>query len=95
MSKGLLVQRAIELLPSGLERLEGQERIWEEKLPLASGRSDEPVDVVYLTPFYFGEVGVAERIKGLMQIQTPLLVQEKLPETYIEGRAIPQRKRQW
>lgn len=90
--RGMLIQRAIELLsvshellPSGSERLEGQERIRQEKLPLANGRSDEPVDVVYLTPLYFGEVGVAERIKALAQAQeAPLLLQEKLPETGIE-----------
>jgi exodeoxyribonuclease V alpha subunit len=89
--KGMLVQRAIELLavsheliPPGLERLEGQERIRQEKLPLANGRSDELVDVVYLTPLYFGEVGVAERIKGLAKAKAPRLIQEKLPETGIE-----------
>ena len=89
--KGLLVQRAIELLavphellPSGLERLEGQERIRQEQLPSVNGRTDELMDVVYLTPLYWGEVGVSERIKGLAKAQAPLFTQEKLPETGIE-----------
>lgn len=89
--KGLLIQRAIELLavshellPSGLERLESQERIRQEKLPLANGRSDELVDVVYLTPLYFGEVGVAERIKALAKAKAPRLLDDKLPEVELE-----------
>lgn len=84
--KGLLVQRAIELLavphellPPRLERLEGQERIRQEQLPLANGRSDELVDVVYLTPLYWGEVGVADRIKGLAKAQAPLFTRASCP----------------
>ena len=89
--KGLFVQRAIELLavshellPAGLERLEGQERIRQERLPQVNGRTDELMDVVYLTPLYWGEVGVTERIKGLARAQAPLFTQDKLPETGIE-----------
>jgi len=89
--KGMLVQRAIELLevsreliPSGLERLEGQERVRQEQLPRVNGRDGEMMDVVYLTPLYWGEVGVAERIKGLGQVQASLFSQDKLPETGIE-----------
>jgi exodeoxyribonuclease V alpha subunit len=89
--RGMLVQRAIELLgvsheliPAGLERLEGQERIRQEKLPRPNGRDDEMIDVVYLTPLYWGEVGVAERIKALTKAQAPLLLQEKLPQTGLE-----------
>jgi exodeoxyribonuclease V alpha subunit len=90
--RGMLVQRAIELLgvshellPAGLERLEGQERIRQEKLPRPNnGRDDEIMDVVYLTPLYWGEVGVAERIKALTKAQSPLLLQEELPQTGLE-----------
>ncbi len=75
--KGLLIQRAIELLgvsheliPSGLERLETQERIRLEELPLPDAKNGETMAVVYLTPLYWGEVGVAERIKALVANQT-------------------------
>jgi exodeoxyribonuclease V alpha subunit len=89
--KGMLVQRAIELLgvshellPAGLERLEGQERIRQEQLPMPNDRDDEIMDVVYLTPLYWGEVGVAERIKALTKAQSPLFLQEELPQTGLE-----------
>jgi exodeoxyribonuclease V alpha subunit len=88
---GMLVQRAIELLEvsheliqPGLERLEGQERVRQEKLPRPNGRDDEIMDVVYLTPLYWGEVGVAERIKALTKVQSPLFLQEELPQTGLE-----------
>lgn len=77
--KALLIQRAIELLgvphelfPSGLERLETQERIRQEPLPLPDAKNGETMAVIYLTPLYWGEVGVAERIKGLVMNQTQL-----------------------
>jgi exodeoxyribonuclease V alpha subunit len=77
--KALLIQRAIELLgipheliPSGLERLETQERIRQEALPLPDAKNKETMAVIYLTPLYWGEVGVAERIKGLVMNQTQL-----------------------
>jgi exodeoxyribonuclease V alpha subunit len=89
--KGMLVQRAIELLgvsneliPTGLERLEAQERVRQEKLPRPNSRNDEEMDVVYLTPLYWGEIGVAERIKALSQAKTNLVSQGQFPTTEIQ-----------
>jgi exodeoxyribonuclease V alpha subunit len=68
---------APELIAPGLERLAQAERIHPEILPLA-GTSGKPetravaeaqapygTPVIYLTPLYFGERGVAERLRSL------------------------------
>ena len=75
----LLAQRAIELLEvsqeliaPALERLAQDERIRPEMIPL-NGKSDGKgtslamygTPVIYLTPLYFGEKGVAERLQTL------------------------------
>jgi exodeoxyribonuclease V alpha subunit len=69
---------AVELIPPGLIRLEQINRIRAERVPLDSkghktvdAQAGNEVDVLYLTPFYFGEKGVAERIAALVQA-TPL-----------------------
>jgi exodeoxyribonuclease V alpha subunit len=69
-----------DLIPPGLERLAQAERIRPELVPLparkgggaekkmvaeAQGAYGSPV--VYLTPLYFGERGVAERVKALVR----------------------------
>jgi exodeoxyribonuclease V alpha subunit len=71
----MLVQRATELLgvpadliPPGLERLARDERIRPETIPNPKGKNKvdgQSMAVIYLTPLYFGEKGVAERIKAL------------------------------
>jgi exodeoxyribonuclease V alpha subunit len=65
-------------IPSALERLSQDERVRQEIVPLAeeSGEStDQKVhkqsseygqSAVYLAPLYFGETGVAERLRGLV-----------------------------
>jgi exodeoxyribonuclease V alpha subunit len=53
---------APELIPPALERLAGADRIRIELLPHSGGTG---LPVIYLTPLYFGEKGVAERLKAL------------------------------
>ncbi len=65
-----------ELIPPALERLAQDDRIRPEMIPLDNKRSTSKVIsesqgmygalVIYLTPLYFGEQGVAERIKALV-----------------------------
>lgn len=65
-----------DLIPPALERLKQEERIRPELVPMSDKRtqSDQSIaeaqagygiPVIYLTPLYFGEKGVAERIKSL------------------------------
>jgi exodeoxyribonuclease V alpha subunit len=64
-----------ELLPPALERLAQEERIRPDLIPLNNRKDDRKAvsesqgtystQVIYLTPLYFGERGVAERIKAL------------------------------
>ena len=77
----LLAQRAVELLGvapdligPGLERLAQGDRIRSELVPAVSKKAlpagnitseTQKMAVVYLTPFYFGEIGVSERLKAL------------------------------
>ena len=65
-----------ELIPPALERLAQDNRIRPELIPLDNKRATSKVisesqgiygtPVIYLTPLYFGEKGVAERIKALV-----------------------------
>lgn len=66
-----------DLIPPGLDRLAQAERIRPDLVPV-SGKNSGPArtiaesqsaygsQVVYLTPLYFGEKGVAERVKALI-----------------------------
>lgn len=75
-SKELLDVTEDHILPA-LERLSQDERIHQERIPLrgetkaASGQRvredghDYAQHAVYLTPLYFGETGVAKRLRGL------------------------------
>ncbi|PKN90882.1 MAG: ATP-dependent RecD-like DNA helicase [Chloroflexi bacterium HGW-Chloroflexi-6] len=67
---------APDLIPPGLERLAQEDRIRPELVPLDQGQpaSGQGVSearaaygspVIYLTPLYFGEKGVSERLKAL------------------------------
>ncbi len=76
-----------DLIPPALERLSAEKRIHNEIIP-ADGAAvkngaarqiseqtatyESGAPVVYLTPLYFGEKGVAERLKGLCEA-TPLV----------------------
>ena len=65
-----------ELIPPALERLTQDNRIRPELIPLDNKRATSQaisesqgiygMPVIYLTPLYFGEQGVAERIKALV-----------------------------
>ncbi len=65
-----------ELIPPALERLAQDNRIRPEMIPLDNKRATSQaisesqgiygMPVIYLTPLYFGEQGVAERIKALV-----------------------------
>ncbi len=73
-----LLNVAPELIDPGLERLVQDDRIRSELLPLnnqnkkvssqaiSESQSAYGTPVIYLTPLYFGEQGVAERIKALI-----------------------------
>jgi len=73
----LLVQKVIELLvvpqeliAPALERLAEDERIRPEMIPSQSKNEEKKIQVadtpvIYLTPLYFGEKGVAERLRTL------------------------------
>ena len=64
-----------DLIPPGLERLAQDERIRPELIPMpGKNKLDKSISetqaayqtsVIYLTPLYFGEKGVAERVKAL------------------------------
>ena len=67
-----------ELIPPALERLAQDDRIRPEMLPLnhkeektehtvAEAATAYQAPVIYLTPLYFGEKGVAERLKALVE----------------------------
>jgi exodeoxyribonuclease V alpha subunit len=81
--RDMLVERSAELLgvsaeliPSGLDRLAQDERIRPEMIPNPKNKNKadgQSMAVIYLTPLYFGEKGVAERIKALAGSSTSLL----------------------
>ena len=84
--KEMLISRAIELLgvshdliPLGLERLEAGERIRQELLPIPNTKNSQRMAAVYLTPLFWGEKGVAERIKTLLKARASLQKGKQLP----------------
>ena len=87
-----LLDRATELLEvdpalmaPALERLSQEDRVRLDHLQMgqaaSTGQGAAEMKAVYLTPFYHGETGVAERLRALAQIdQTRLFsLQENLP----------------
>jgi exodeoxyribonuclease V alpha subunit len=96
----MLINRAVELLevpsdmiPPALERLEVEERIRPELLPLnekikkpvTKGTAEEAADygtpVIYLTPYYFSEKGVSERLADLSRDKFSRVKPAEIPET--------------
>ena len=77
-----LLDVPVDLIPPALDRLLTQERIKLDDVPVsASKQSSNPkqvsetqipynTSVIYLTPFYFGEKGVAERLSALAEHST-------------------------
>ena len=79
-----------DLIPSGLERLAQAERIRPELVPLpgknsgpaktvAEAQSTYGSPVIYLSPLYFGEKGVAERVKALANADATFLTEKQFP----------------
>lgn len=85
-----------EMIPPGLERLAYADRIRPDLVPvtatnsamaqkkIAETQSRYDSAVVYLTPLYFGEKGVADQIKALARGGSTFLAGEQLPLA-IEG----------
>jgi len=83
----LLMERATELLgvsaslvPAGLERLAQGDRIRPEMIPNPGSRNQpeaQGMAVIYLTSLYYGEKGVAERIRALAGVSAHS--EEQLP----------------
>jgi len=84
----MLVERSAELLgvsadliPAGLDRLANDERIRPEMIPNPKSKNKadgQSMAVIYLTPLYFGEKGVAERVKALAVSSTSILNSQQL-----------------
>ncbi|HUE97997.1 MAG TPA: ATP-dependent RecD-like DNA helicase [Anaerolineales bacterium] len=78
-----LLEVPSERIPPALERLAGDERIRADMIPtggragktegmaVADSQSAYRIPVIYLSPFYFGEKGVAERLRNLASAQIP------------------------
>lgn len=78
-----LLEVSTDLIPPALERLNQDGRIRpemlpnpeEQKIPKSKRTADiqgvYPAPVIYLTPYYFGEKGVAERLKALVSTVPP------------------------
>jgi exodeoxyribonuclease V alpha subunit len=87
---------AAELIPPGLERLAQEDRIRPELVPLdqsqpssqagvAESRAAYASPVIYLTPLYFGEKGVSERLKALAAASKRLVQASFLAENLSDG----------
>ena len=78
-----------ELIPPALEQLSQADRIRADMIPAQNGTTEEKkvgeapaeykMPVVYLTPLYFGERGIAERLKKLNSV-TPLPLQKEFTQ---------------
>ncbi len=79
-----------DLIPAGLDRLAQAERIRPELVPapdqnsgsartIAESQGTYGSPVVYLTPLYFGEKGVAERVRALANARTSGQTEKQLP----------------
>jgi exodeoxyribonuclease V alpha subunit len=72
-----------ELIAPALDRLSREDRIRADMIPIdndkttdkkvGEARADYKTPVIYLTPLYFGEKGIAERLKKLAGVKLPPL----------------------
>ncbi len=76
----ILADRSVELLltersqiSAGLERLAAEEIVMLDAVPLEPGQNPAPGNAVYLTPFYYAELGTAKRLKALAKALPPRL----------------------
>ena len=75
-----------ELIAPALEQLSQDDRIRSDMIPAPNGmtgekkaaeaRVDYKIPVIYLTPLYFGEKGIAERLKKLAGAKLPLTAKD-------------------
>jgi len=75
-----------ELIGPALEQLSQDDRIRADMIPAgnesavdrktAEAQADYKIPVIYLTPLYFGEKGIAERLKRLTSITPPLTAKD-------------------
>ena len=75
-----------ELIGPALEQLSQDDRIRADMIPAgnenavdrktAEAQADYKIPVIYLTPLYFGERGIAERLKRLTGIKLPLTAKD-------------------
>ena len=75
-----------ELIAPALEQLSQDDRIRSDMIPAPNGttgekkageaRADYKIPVIYLTPLYFGEKGIAERLKKLAGAKLPLTAKD-------------------
>ena len=81
---------SVDMIPAGLERLAQAERIHPELVPMTDKNSGPArtiaetqmtygSPVIYLTPLYFGERGVAERVKALAGGSISFPIGKQLP----------------
>ena len=96
-----LLAVSAERISPALEQLSQDDRIRTEMIPAGSGdgnttgagvaevRGEYRIPAIYLTPFYFGERGIAERLKKLANAHTP--PSEALVDTSFEGLSEEQR----
>lgn len=83
-----------ELIPPALERLTKEDRIRPDKIPIQATSDSDPslggiaesqaqynvqAPAIYLTPFYFGEMGVAERLRTLANDPSPSQLANQTP----------------
>ena len=84
-----LLEVSADLIPPALDRLAQEDRIRADMVPLNHEPTDKgkrsieeaaaayPSSVIYLTPLYFGEKGVAERLKTLAGAFSPASVMDR------------------
>lgn len=61
-----MLQVPVELAQESLKTLEQEAQIYRETLPVGTGEAVHEETAVYLMPFYYGEIGVAGRLKNLL-----------------------------
>ena len=89
-----------ELIAPALEQLSQDDRIRADMVPtgnekadekgVGEARSDYKIPVIYLTPLYFGERGIAERLKKLANVK-PVSMSKYLVQTSTENLSEEQR----
>ncbi|MEJ2758919.1 MAG: AAA family ATPase [Anaerolineales bacterium] len=76
----VMAERTIGLLSidrpqftAGLERLEEGELVFTEEVPISDDEPETTYRAVYLTPYYFAEIGLARRLNEMADVLLPRL----------------------